>query len=106
MAHFQLLEYTRSFILERMAWGRIDSLLIIFDAFGFFERKIVLAVDGYDTGTVGKDMEIVFKMRRYMHELKEPYTLEYMPDSLCWTEVPEDLDMLINQRDCWVLGNL
>lgn len=106
LARFQLLEYTRSFILGRMAWGRIDSLLIISGAFGFFEREIVLAVDGYDTDTVGEDMEIVFKMRRYMHELKEPYTIEYMPDPLCWTEVPEDLDMFINQRDRWARGNL
>ncbi|MGB3145141.1 MAG: glycosyltransferase [Maribacter sp.] len=106
LARFQLLEYTRSFILGRMAWGRIDSLLIISGAFGFFEREIALAVGGYDTDTVGEDMEIVFKMRRYMHDLKEPYTIEYIPDPLCWTEVPEDLNILINQRDRWARGNL
>ena len=71
LARFQLLEYTRSFILGRMAWGRIDSLLIISGAFGFFEREIALAVGGYDTDTVGEDMEIVFKMRRYMHDRRE-----------------------------------
>ena len=106
LARFQLLEYTRSFILGRMAWGRIDSLLIISGAFGFFDREIALAVGGYDTGTVGEDMEIVFKMRRYMHDQKTPYTVEYIPDSLCWTEVPEDLKILLNQRDRWARGNL
>ena len=59
-ARFQLLEYTRSFILGRMAWGRIDSLLIISGAFGFFDREIALEAGGYDTGTVGEDMEIIF----------------------------------------------
>ncbi|EAR01292.1 glycosyltransferase family 2 protein [Maribacter sp. HTCC2170] len=106
LAKFQLLEYTRSFILGRMAWGRIDGLLIISGAFGFFDRKIALEVGGYDTNTVGEDMEIVFKMRKYMHERKEPYTIEYMPDPLCWTEVPEDLKILVNQRDRWSRGNL
>lgn len=106
LARFQLLEYTRSFILGRMAWSRIDSLLIISGAFGFFEREIALAVGGYDTKTVGEDMEIIFKMRRYMHNRKEPYTIEYMPDPLCWTEVPEDLNILVNQRDRWARGNL
>ncbi len=106
LAKFQLLEYTRSFILGRMAWGRIDSLLIISGAFGFFDREIALAVGGYDTNTVGEDMEIVFKMRRYMHDNDRPYTVEYIPDSLCWTEVPEDLKILINQRDRWSRGNL
>jgi cellulose synthase/poly-beta-1,6-N-acetylglucosamine synthase-like glycosyltransferase len=106
LARFQLLEYTRSFILGRMAWGRIDSLLIISGAFGFFDREIALAVGGYDTDTVGEDMEIVFKMRRFMHEKKLPYTIEYMPDPLCWTEVPEDLKIFVNQRDRWARGNL
>lgn len=106
LARFQLLEYTRSFILGRMAWGRIDSLLIISGAFGFFDREIALAVGGYDTGTVGEDMEIVFKMRRYMHDRREAYTIEYIPDPLCWTEVPEDLGILVNQRDRWARGNL
>jgi cellulose synthase/poly-beta-1,6-N-acetylglucosamine synthase-like glycosyltransferase len=89
-----------------MAWGRIDSLLIISGAFGFFDREIALAVGGYDTNTVGEDMEIVFKMRRYMHVNKLPYTIEYIPDPLCWTEVPEDPKILINQRDRWARGNL
>ncbi len=106
LARFQLLEYTRSFILGRMAWGRIDSLLIISGAFGFFDREIAMAVGGYDTNTVGEDMEIVFRMRRYMHDRKLPYTVEYIPDSLCWTEVPEDLKILVNQRDRWARGNL
>ena len=106
LAKFQLLEYTRSFLLGRMAWGRLDSLLIISGAFGFFDREIALAIGGYDTKTVGEDMEIIFRMRKYMHERREPYTIEYIPDPLCWTEVPEDLKIFIGQRDRWSRGNL
>ena len=106
LAKFQLLEYTRSFLLGRMAWGRIDSLLIISGAFGFFDREIALAAGGYDTNTVGEDMEIVFRIRRYMHDRREAYTVEYIPDPLCWTEVPESLKILINQRDRWARGNI
>ncbi|MBT8291046.1 MAG: glycosyltransferase, partial [Muriicola sp.] len=106
LAKFQLLEYTRSFLLGRMAWGRIDSLLIISGAFGFFDREIALAVGGYDTNTVGEDMEIIFRMRRYMHDMDEPYHVAYIPDPLCWTEVPEDLKIFVNQRDRWSRGNL
>jgi len=106
LAKFQLLEYTRSFLLGRMAWGRLDSLLIISGAFGFFDREIALAVGGYDTNTVGEDMEIIFRMRRYMHDRREAYTIEYIPDPLCWTEVPESVKMLVDQRDRWSRGNL
>ncbi len=59
LARFQLLEYTRSFLLGRMAWGRIDSLLIISGAFGFFDRQLALEVGGYDTQTVGEDMRLL-----------------------------------------------
>ena len=106
LAKFQLLEYTRSFLIGRMAWGRIDSLLIISGAFGFFDREIAMAAGGYDTDTVGEDMEIVFRMRRYMHNRNKPYTVSYIPDPLCWTEVPEDLKIFVNQRDRWARGNL
>ncbi|MBU2996232.1 glycosyltransferase family 2 protein [Cellulophaga baltica] len=106
LAKFQLLEYTRSFLLGRMAFGWLDSLLIISGAFGFFDREIALAVGGYDTNTVGEDMEIIFRMRRYMVENKLPHTIEYIPDPLCWTEVPESRKILINQRDRWSRGNL
>lgn len=41
-----------------------------------------------------------------MHDRKEPYTIEYIPDPLCWTEVPEELNILVNQRDRWARGNL
>ncbi|MCO5723546.1 glycosyltransferase family 2 protein [Robiginitalea marina] len=106
LARFQLLEYTRSFLLGRMAWGRIDSLLIISGAFGFFDRQLALEVGGYDTNTVGEDMEIIFRMRRHMHDKGIPYTIEYLPDPLCWTEVPEDPKIFVNQRDRWARGNL
>ena len=54
----------------------------------------------------GKIWKSFFRMRRYMHDRRLPYTVEYIPDSLCWTEVPEDLNILINQRDRWARGNL
>ncbi|MDP5231528.1 MAG: glycosyltransferase family 2 protein [Cellulophaga sp.] len=106
LAKFQMLEYTRSFLLGRMAFGRLDGLLIISGAFGFFDREIAVACGGYDTHTVGEDMEIVFRMRKYMIENELPHTIEYIPDPLCWTEVPESVKILVNQRDRWSRGNL
>ena len=64
----QVLEYLRSFLLGRMAWRRLNGLLIISGAFGVFEKEIALLAGGYDTNTVGEDMEIIVRMRRYMDE--------------------------------------
>lgn len=89
-----------------MAWGRLNGLLIISGAFGMFERKLMIEVGGYDTTTVGEDMELVVRMRRKMAEDKIPYKVAYVPDPLCWTEVPETYDTFMKQRNRWTRGTI
>jgi len=100
----QVLEYTRSFLMGRMAWSKLDGLLLISGALGLFDREIVIACGGYFSKTVGEDMEIVVRMRRYMVERNEPYEVAYVPDPLCWTEVPESTKILGRQRNRWTRG--
>lgn len=102
----QALEYIRAFVLGRMAWSRASGLILISGAFGAFERKTVLACGGYDKNTVGEDMELVVRMRRYMEELNEPYEVVNIPDPLCWTEVPESKEILQKQRNRWMRGTM
>lgn len=104
-AKFQVLEYFRAFTLGRLAWSRINGLLIISGAFGMFDRELVLKIGGYDTTTVGEDLELVVRMRRYMHEVeKKKYRIVFIPDPLCWTEVPSSLNILGKQRNRWTRG--
>ena len=56
---------------------------------------------GYRTDTVGKDMELVVKMHRMMRLGRKPYRITFVPDPICWTEVPEDFTTLRNQRVWW-----
>jgi cellulose synthase/poly-beta-1,6-N-acetylglucosamine synthase-like glycosyltransferase/phosphoglycerol transferase MdoB-like AlkP superfamily enzyme len=102
----QALEYIRAFILGRMAWSRASGLILISGAFGVFDREIVLAVGGYDRNTVGEDMELVVRMRKYMEDLKQPYEVITIPDPLCWTEAPETKEILIKQRNRWMRGTM
>lgn len=104
-AEFQTLEYMRVFTLGRMAWSRINGLLIISGAFGLFDRDIVMKIGGYDTTTVGEDLELVLRMRKYMHNVeKKKYKVAFIPDPLCWTEVPSNLKTLSQQRNRWARG--
>ena len=106
-AKFQVLEYFRAFTLGRMAWSKINGLLIISGAFGLFDKKIVQAVGGYDTTTVGEDLELIVRMRKYMHRvLKKKYKIAFIPDPLCWTEVPSNVKMLARQRNRWTRGSI
>jgi cellulose synthase/poly-beta-1,6-N-acetylglucosamine synthase-like glycosyltransferase len=102
----QVLEYLRAFLLGRMAWGRLDGLLLISGAFGAFDKEIAILAGGYSTKTVGEDMELVVRMRRYMLENKLPYTVSYIPDPLCWTEAPEEFKIFKKQRSRWMRGTI
>jgi hypothetical protein len=101
---WQALEYTRAFLLGRMAWSQLDGLMIISGAMGMFDRETMIKAGGYDTQCVGEDMEIVLRMRRYMAEQKKEYEVTYIPDPLCWTEAPSDLKSLQSQRTRWTRG--
>ncbi|MGM5469424.1 glycosyltransferase family 2 protein [Flavobacteriaceae bacterium LMO-SS05] len=102
----QTLEYIRAFLLGRMAWSRLNGLLVISGAFGIFDKKIAIEVGGYDTNTVGEDMEIVVRMRRYMEEQGKKYKVCYIPDPLCWTEAPDNYKIFISQRNRWTRGTI
>ncbi|KAB1155697.1 glycosyltransferase family 2 protein [Flavobacterium luteum] len=102
----QILEYLRAFLLGRMAWSRLNGLLVISGAFGLFDKKIAIEVGGYDTNTVGEDMEIIVRMRRHMQEINQKYKVAYIPDPLCWTEAPDNYKTFISQRNRWTRGTI
>lgn len=106
LGRFQALEYIRAFVLGRMAWSRASGLILISGAFGVFDKEIVMACGGYDSNTVGEDMELVVRMRRYMEERQAKYKVTNIPDPLCWTEVPESNDILKKQRNRWMRGTI
>ena len=107
IAGFQVLEYSRAFILGRMAWSKINGLLLISGAFGMFDKELAIKAGGYNHNTVGEDMELVVRMRRYMHDNKlGKYIVSFIPDPLCWTEVPDTLKVLGRQRNRWTRGTM
>lgn len=106
LPRMQTLEYIRAFLLGRMAWSRIDGLMLISGAFGAFDKEIAILAGGYDHNTVGEDMELVVRMRRYMEEKKLAYKVAYIPDPLCWTEAPSTFKILGRQRNRWTRGTI
>ncbi|MBN2598706.1 glycosyltransferase family 2 protein [Labilibaculum sp.] len=105
LARMQVLEYTRSFLMGRMAWAQLDGLIIISGAMGMFDREVVVQSGGY-AHSIGEDMELVVRIRRYMSENREKYKIEYVPDPLCWTEAPVNLKVFGRQRSRWTRGTI
>ena len=102
----QVLEYLRAFLFGRLGWNRLGGNLIISGAFGLFKRAHLLAIRGYQTGSVTEDMDIVVRLQRYLREHKLPDTTAFIPDPVAWTEVPSSIKVLGRQRERWQRGLL
>jgi cellulose synthase/poly-beta-1,6-N-acetylglucosamine synthase-like glycosyltransferase len=103
-ALFQVVEYLRAFLFGRLGWSAISGMLIISGAFGLFRKDTVIMAGGYRPDSIGEDMELVVRMHRLLRARGQPYRIEFVPDPVCWTEVPEDMKTLRNQRIRWQRG--
>ncbi|RFU67531.1 glycosyltransferase family 2 protein [Peribacillus saganii] len=100
----QTIEYLRAFLMGRIGLSRHNLLLIVSGAFGVFSKQWVLDAGGYKKDTVGEDMELVVRLHRLIKEKKAKKKIVYVPDPVCWTEVPEEATYLRRQRRRWHQG--
>lgn len=100
----QIVEYLRAFLIGRMGWDYIGCNTIISGAFGLFAKDTVVAVGGYDPHTIGEDFELLLRIHLYAKKHEKDYHVAFLPDPVCWTEAPEDLKTLGNQRSRWQQG--
>lgn len=102
----QVIEYLRAFLVGREAWGQGNMLMIISGAFGVFRTDLVRAVGGYRPQAIGEDFDLVARLHRYLRQQGMDYRIQFVPDPMCWTEVPSDLRSLGRQRARWQKGLL
>ncbi len=100
----QVLEYDRSFLAARIMFDKYNGNIIISGAFGLFKKSVVIDAGGYETDTMGEDMELVVKLHVFCRENQHPYRIRYATDAVCWTQVPEKLNDLRKQRRRWHIG--
>ena len=104
MVIFQMIEYLRVFLNSRVSFNGLTANMIISGAFGIYNKQAVINVGGYSLEVIGEDMEIVVKMHAFYRKNKLPYKIAYVPDAICWTQVPESYRVLKNQRRRWHTG--
>jgi cellulose synthase/poly-beta-1,6-N-acetylglucosamine synthase-like glycosyltransferase len=102
----QVIEYLRAFLIGREAWAQGNMLMIISGAFGLFRTDLVRAVGGYRPRAIGEDFDLVARLHRHLLEQGADYRILFVPDPMCWTEVPSDLKSLGRQRARWQKGLL
>ena len=101
---FQVIEYLRAFLIGREGWASGNMLTIISGAFGVFRRDVVMRVGGYRAETIGEDFDLVARIHRKMLDEKQDYRITFVPDPVCWTEVPHTVHSLGRQRARWQKG--
>jgi cellulose synthase/poly-beta-1,6-N-acetylglucosamine synthase-like glycosyltransferase len=102
----QVIEYLRAFLIGREAWGQGNMLMIISGAFGVFRTDLVRAIGGYRPSAIGEDFDLVARLHRHLLDKRADYRIHFVPDPMCWTEVPWDLKSLGRQRARWHKGLL
>lgn len=101
---FQLIEYYRVFLTTRVWFNRFNGNLIISGAFGLFKKSSVVNIGGYDTNTIGEDMDLVVKLHSFYRKNRIPYNIKYSYYAVCWSQVPEKYKDFKGQRRRWHIG--
>lgn len=97
---YQVLHYLIAFYLHKYTQAKLNSLIVISGAFGSFKRSVLLDLKGY-RNTVGEDMDITLRIHSYIKRNHNKYLMAYIPESVCYTECPENLSNLLKQRIRW-----
>ncbi len=100
----QVMEYIRAFLFGRSGWSKLNALPIVSGAFGLFKVDRVLEIGGYRNDMVGEDADLVLRLHKYMQDIEADYKITFKPDPVCWTQVPESLEILGKQRNRWQRG--
>jgi cellulose synthase/poly-beta-1,6-N-acetylglucosamine synthase-like glycosyltransferase len=103
---FQVVEYLRAFLTGRIGWSVMKSLLIISGAFGLYKKSEVIEVGGYDSTSDTEDLELVVQLHENCRRKGAKYRIIFVPDPVCWTEVPTTWRVLFRQRNRWHRGLL
>lgn len=100
----QTLEYARAFMGSRIFNDSFNGNLNVSGGYGLFKKKAVIAVNGYDSNSVGEDMDLAMRLHIYHSKHKIPYNFKFAPDAICWTQAPFTLADLAKQRSRWHRG--
>jgi cellulose synthase/poly-beta-1,6-N-acetylglucosamine synthase-like glycosyltransferase len=104
LALIQTMEYLRAFLFGRLGWVPFNALLIVSGSFSVFKKQAVIEVGGYSRNTIGEDMELIVHLHHHFRTKGIPYKIVAIPEPIAFTEAPEDLRSLRNQRVRWQRG--
>jgi cellulose synthase/poly-beta-1,6-N-acetylglucosamine synthase-like glycosyltransferase len=96
----QWAEYNRSYSLLRHSMKDLNAVTVIPGCCSMLSRKAMLETGGYKDNHLGEDMEITLNVHRQGGDV------QFLSETLSWTEAPDNLRDLGKQRVRWFRGAL
>lgn len=103
---FQILEYYRTFYMQRIMFDHINANIIVSGAFAMFDTDLVKRVGGYQVNTIGEDMELTMRLHAFCASQGKEYHIAYAPEAKCMTQLPFTYKDYYHQRRRWHIGLL
>jgi hypothetical protein len=96
----QFLEYMKSYVIYRCSTKDKNVVTVISGACGIISREIFDKCGGYKKGQLGEDMELTMNIHTVGGKV------QFLPETLAWTEAPNNIKDLGKQRVRWFRGAL
>ncbi len=101
LVRFQVLDYLNAFLSSRVGWARCNALTIVSGASGLWRKDVLIEAGGFRTDTKWEDLEMTIRVHHMLRKKRRAYRIRYTPFSICWTDVPDRVTSLWNQRVGW-----
>jgi len=98
ITRWQSIEYITSQNMDRRAFDLINSITVVPGAIGAFKKSAVFQAGGFTSDTLAEDCDLTMRI------LKKGYIIKNCADAIAYTEAPETLATLLNQRFRWSFG--
>lgn len=100
LGKFQSLEYMCGFNLDRRAYDVWNCITVVPGAVSAFKRSAIEKAGGILDETLAEDTDLT------LHLHKCGYKIVYAHKAIAWTEAPESIYTLLQQRKRWAFGTL
>ncbi len=98
LQYLQELEYLVAFAFYQAVLAEINGLLVTPGPMSLYRKSVLVKVGYFDEKNITEDMEIAFRLH------KHNYRIVACVDAQIFTEVPDTISKLFNQRIRWYRG--
>jgi len=100
ITRWQALEYVTAQNLERRALAALGAVTVVPGAVGAWRREALTALGGYPADTLAEDQDLTLAVQR------AGWNVEFDSAARAYTEAPDTVRGLLNQRFRWSFGTL